>query len=324
MNITSFDAVCVNQLIEYKDAVCQIIDGKPGTGEMLLKLHGGSLLWINAQQTGIYATEEKKRRLPGWMKRGTAIYNTRYQETDIIESVGTTRVQIFRKGDHDLRTVLQDSVPVNNQPSVPAWITVGTTVKHERFTAVVTDIQGCLVKIHKDWGCNTFTDNWVLSAELQRIVIDSLGNQCVDRTAIGLTEYEIEKRRFDINYRVYGCGPRYGKEHLFTDDERRELAELNCRSMINSCLIYSGLKSRFYDPETDTFGAYGIDYAKPLGRELTLKLIEAQQQRFQGANKQYNGNGYYSCTWADDTLTRETLHRYEETLRKRWYNEHAA
>ena len=90
-----------------------------------------------------------------------------------------------------------------------------------------------------------------------------------------------------------------------TPEQRRLGDELDCRDMINSCLIY-GQGYDFYDTRTGNFGRYAVRYIKYLGVETVERLWNEQCADFAKAivNKSVytdsEGCTYNSCIWADE------------------------
>lgn len=119
-----------------------------------------------------------------------------------------------------------------------------------------------------------------------------------------MTGKQIKKRQDEIYYTVYKGGVRIGKWNKFTAKQRKELAELSCREMINSILIYNGVllisQQRGYSYE---------QYLKPreeeIGKERMIELINEQIKDFEKAEVGYAGTdsegcSYNYCKWADD------------------------
>ena len=83
-----------------------------------------------------------------------------------------------------------------------------------------------------------------------------------------------------------------------TPEEHKLKSELNCREMINSCLIY-GEMSAFYT-------RYGVQYRVELGERRVSELIYEQEQDFKKAVVNRNvhtdseGCSYNSIVWADE------------------------
>ncbi|MCD7794703.1 MAG: hypothetical protein LUC96_10365 [Alistipes sp.] len=91
-----------------------------------------------------------------------------------------------------------------------------------------------------------------------------------------------------------------------TPAQSRQLEELSCREMINSCLIYHSARYDFYDPKTKEFGRYAKDYVESLGEETVVRLYNEQAEDFSkaivrhGVYTDSEGCTYNSCTWADE------------------------
>ena len=86
-----------------------------------------------------------------------------------------------------------------------------------------------------------------------------------------------------------------------TEEERKLERELFCREMINSILIYNGVKA--LDEEMDR---YLLRYVKELSKERVLELIKEQVADFEKAIVKRNvytdweGCTYNTCLWADE------------------------
>ena len=86
-----------------------------------------------------------------------------------------------------------------------------------------------------------------------------------------------------------------------TEEERKLERELFCREMINSILIYDGVKA--LDEEMDR---YLLRYVKELSKERVLELIKEQVADFEKAIVKRNvytdweGCTYNTCLWADE------------------------
>ena len=90
-----------------------------------------------------------------------------------------------------------------------------------------------------------------------------------------------------------------------TPEQQRLIDELDCRDMINSCLIY-GQGYDFYNTRTGNFGQYAMRYIKYLGVETVKRLWDEQCADFAKAIVRRNvyqdseGCTYNSCIWADE------------------------
>jgi hypothetical protein len=91
-----------------------------------------------------------------------------------------------------------------------------------------------------------------------------------------------------------------------TSRQRRLREELDCRDMINSCLIYGSAGYDFYNPHTGVFGQYAEDYVKTLGKDSVIRLFNEQHCDFSKAVVRYSvytdreGCTYNSCKWEDE------------------------
>ena len=100
--------------------------------------------------------------------------------------------------------------------------------------------------------------------------------------------------------------PVYSK---MTDEQKTLYAELSCRRMINSILVYGGVP---YDEQEDKLNNYLEDYTRGdktlfyVPRERILELVREQQEDFKnaivrrGVYTDYEGCTYNSVIWADD------------------------
>lgn len=102
----------------------------------------------------------------------------------------------------------------------------------------------------------------------------------------------------------------YNTYNTVTEQQKREYAELSCRDMINSIMIYGNINSP-YNEKDDKLNSYlekcwqerGMFYVP---RKRIIELVREQQQDFAKAEVQrgyYTDNEgctYYSCKWADD------------------------
>lgn len=91
-----------------------------------------------------------------------------------------------------------------------------------------------------------------------------------------------------------------------TPEQCRQYEELSCRNMINSCLIYGSAHYHFYDPITQQFGHYAMDYVKSLGKKTVVRLYNEQVEDFSKAIVETDvytdseGVSYNSCIWEDE------------------------
>ena len=96
-----------------------------------------------------------------------------------------------------------------------------------------------------------------------------------------------------------------------SEEDKREYAELACRDMINSIMIYGNINSP-YDEKTDTLDKYLEDYASNessmfyVPRERVIELVKEQQADFKnavvyrGVYTDNEGCTYNSISWADE------------------------
>ena len=90
-----------------------------------------------------------------------------------------------------------------------------------------------------------------------------------------MTRKEITERKDAINYRVYKGGVRIGRWDEFTDEEKRELKELQCREMIVSCMVYYMMYDFYKD---GMWGKYATSFVEELGEETVIRLIKEQER----------------------------------------------
>lgn len=95
------------------------------------------------------------------------------------------------------------------------------------------------------------------------------------------------------------------------EEQEREYAELSCREMINSIMIYGNINSPYNEKE-DKLDRYleerwqerGSMYYVP--RKRIIELVKEQQADFakavvkSGVYTDYEGCTYNSCVWADE------------------------
>lgn len=90
---------------------------------------------------------------------------------------------------------------------------------------------------------------------------------------------------------------------FYTEEMRREDEELDCRSMVLSCVCY-GMDYDFYDEQKERWGQYGLDYVEKLGAERTLEIFRDQRDYMRehatihvGVHSDYEGCSYNSIDW---------------------------
>lgn len=137
----------------------------------------------------------------------------------------------------------------------------------------------------------------------------------------GMSEKEIESRKRELYAQM---GERVGKpgdsDIVYfweqTPEEIREMQELDCRSMINSCLIYGSARYEFFDGQN--LVGYGLKYRKWLDCDKctdeqcaayalpdarVIELFREQKERFAHASVHHNvftdheGCTYNSVEW---------------------------
>ena len=104
-----------------------------------------------------------------------------------------------------------------------------------------------------------------------------------------MTRNEIKKLRKE--------NPRFQKDIVLTEEQKRLHRELDCREMINSCLCYGDdfLKSRYSKP-----------YIQDIGEKRVIELYNEQKADFAKATvlrdvyQDGEGVSYNSIKWADE------------------------
>lgn len=104
-----------------------------------------------------------------------------------------------------------------------------------------------------------------------------------------MTRSEIKKLRKE--------NPRFQKDIVLTEEQKKLHRELDCREMINSCLCYGDdfLKSR-----------YSKSYIQDIGEKRVIELYNEQKADFDKAivlhDTYQDGEGvsYNSIVWADE------------------------
>ena len=93
-------------------------------------------------------------------------------------------------------------------------------------------------------------------------------------------------------------------------EQENVYAELSCREMINSIMIYGNINSP-YNEKTGELDYYLRDYAKDsgfhgIGKQRVIELVREQQADFAkakvncGVYTDGEGCTYNSCTWGDE------------------------
>lgn len=104
-----------------------------------------------------------------------------------------------------------------------------------------------------------------------------------------MTRSEIKKLRKE--------NPRFQKNIVLTEEQKKLHRELDCREMINSCLCYGDdfLKSRYSKP-----------YIQDIGKERVIEIYNEQKADFDKAIVLHDiyqdgeGVSYNSIKWADE------------------------
>lgn len=95
-------------------------------------------------------------------------------------------------------------------------------------------------------------------------------------------------------------------EH-WTKEQRHLDAEISCREMINSCLVYGGING-FWEECDWRFGdkSYAAPYVRALGLERVKELVSEQETDFskakvyRGVFTDSEGVTYSSIRWGDE------------------------
>jgi hypothetical protein len=98
--------------------------------------------------------------------------------------------------------------------------------------------------------------------------------------------------------------------HSETKQQKREYAELSCREMINSIMIYGNINSPYNEKE-DKLNNYLEERWQERGmfyvpRKRIIELVKEQQADFakavvkSGVYTDYEGCTYNTCVWADE------------------------
>lgn len=102
----------------------------------------------------------------------------------------------------------------------------------------------------------------------------------------------------------------FQKYHSATKKQKKEYAELACREMINSIMIYGNINSP-YDEKEDKLDLFLEERCQKRGifyvpRERIIELVKEQQADFakavvkSGVCTDYEGCTYNTCVWADE------------------------
>lgn len=160
-----------NKFAEVNGATVEVLEAeqKEYGVKLFVKFYGGSMLRINTASTDVYLSSEKKRKLPSWAKRGVEVIDIRDGKHHVIEQVGNQRVYLCHYCDIDIRTLFMEFVPAQQQPEVADWIMAGQKARHDGFCCEIEAVEGCLAKVRKDYGCNTYTTSWVPTSELKHM-----------------------------------------------------------------------------------------------------------------------------------------------------------
>ena len=97
----------------------------------------------------------------------------------------------------------------------------------------------------------------------------------------------------------------------WTIEQKTLSAELDCRNMINSCLVYEGIKhgiALFYEERPSGFfnESYAKRYICIIGAERVKELVDEQVEDFENAKVNYgvhesaDGIVYNSVQWSDE------------------------
>ena len=119
-----------------------------------------------------------------------------------------------------------------------------------------------------------------------------------------MTDKQIRKAKSELPYRL-------GSYDSMTTEQKREYAELSCREMINSIMIYGNINSPYNEKE-DKLNMYIEDRWKDkesmfyVPRERIIELVKEQQEDFKkatvgrGCYTDFEGCTYNSCVWGDE------------------------
>lgn len=126
-----------------------------------------------------------------------------------------------------------------------------------------------------------------------------------------MTSKQIENRKKEIESRAIALnGGNYcGCAKYFTDADNRELAELDYRDMINTCLCY-GEGYDIFNERTHTWGDTGLRYGfSKLGYERALEIWKEQKEFFERYARvtkcvftDEEGCSYNNLDWVEDAL----------------------
>lgn len=98
----------------------------------------------------------------------------------------------------------------------------------------------------------------------------------------------------------------------WTEEQKRLDWELSCRDMINSCLVYSGIRAFWERCEWRTGDkSYADPYVRALGRKRVEELVAEQEADFAKAKvfrdvyTDSEGVSYNSIRWGDEYIQLE-------------------
>lgn len=118
---------------------------------------------------------------------------------------------------------------------------------------------------------------------------------------INMTKKEIEAAERTLPRRMHIPWSQW------TPEQQRLSHELDCRGMINSCLVYGGIKG-FWEEDEWRFGdkSYAAPYIRKLGKKRVEELVAEQMADFEKAVVSYcvytddEGLTYNSVRWGDE------------------------
>ena len=154
-------------LAEFRDGIFEIKEIHDN-GTAILIAYGGCRL--SASVSDLKHTDETKKRLPGWLKRGTMITDG-HGETAVIASVGRANVEMCDGSEWTCSTigwVLIAAEVVEECPAVPEWLTTGAKVVTKRtgdHPAEVLDVEGQAVTVRVDYGAGCSYECSVCAAD---------------------------------------------------------------------------------------------------------------------------------------------------------------
>ncbi len=175
---TISDYMTGKKFAKVNGAIVEVLDCEEaanGCVRIVAKLPGGSRAVFNSGEMDINLADEKKRRLPDWVKRGSLIRWNGCEDTDVIESVGNNNVYLHRNGRYSLSNILIDfhMCSENAQPGIDEGVKVGAMCYYTGLKCEVLDVQGYMAKVRIDYGCGIVCESSADCRELTPIPSDS-------------------------------------------------------------------------------------------------------------------------------------------------------